>query len=195
MIITFTNTSSTAVLETGRFVIPASGTLPIDFSSASTLPASAADIALLEQALTLNQLSAVTDVLIPQGTGGIGVYVAGTVYTPAVPLLSTVLKGVVAATQLQSAFSATPTINLSQGTNVVLAPVTANITAITITNPPAAGTLVNFVIPTSGAYTITWPASFKKAADGVAAAAKKGAATFLYDGTNYIQVGGAIAFN
>jgi len=194
MIITFTNTSSTAVLETGRFVIPASGTLPIDFSSASTLPASAADIALLEQALTLNQLSAVTDVLIPQGTGGIGVYVAGTVYTPAVPLLSTVLKGVVAATQLL-AFSPTPTINLSQGTNVVFGSVTANITTITLTNPPASGTMVNFVIPTSGAYTITWPASFRKAADGVASSGKKGVASFIYDGVNYIQVGGAIAFN
>jgi len=194
MIITFTNTSSTAVLETGRFVIPASGTLPIDFSSASILPASAADIALLEQALTLNQLSAVTDVLIPQGTGGIGVYVAGTVYTPAVPLLSTVLKGVVAATQLL-AFSPTPTINLSQGTNVVFGSVTANITTITLTNPPASGTMVNFVIPTSGAYTITWPASFRKAADGVASSGKKGVASFIYDGVNYIQVGGAIAFN
>jgi hypothetical protein len=195
MKITFTNTSSTAIVEVGRFVIPASSTLPIDFSAASLLPASAADIALLEQSLTLNQLSCVTDVLVPQGTGGTGAYVAGTVYSPAVPLLSTVLKGGVPATQLQAAFSATPTIDFSQGTNVVLAAVTANVTAITITNPPAVGTTVNFVIPTSGAYTITWPASFKKAADGVAAATKKGVASFLYDGINYNQIGGAIAFN
>jgi hypothetical protein len=194
MKITFTNTSSTSVTEVGRFVIPASGTLPVDFSAASTIPLTATDIADLQQGLTLNQLSCVTDVLIPQGLGGTGVYVPGTNYTPASLTLSSALNPA-NAIQLQSAFSATPTIDLGQGADVVFAPVTANITAITIVNPPPAGTQVNFVIPTSGAYTITWPASFKKAADGTAAAAKRGTTSFLFDGTYYNQIGGALAFN
>lgn len=188
MKITFTNTNSTTSISVGRFQIAAASTLQVDTSTCSST-----DLASLQTALTMNQVSCVTDVLIPQGLGGTGQYVAGTAYTQAPATIASALS--VSATQLQAAYSATPTFDLSQGTTVVLAPVTANITAITITNPPAAGTIVTFVIPTSGAYTITWPASFKKAADGTAAASKKGVGAFEFDGTNYVQVGGAIAFN
>lgn len=194
MKITFTNTSSTTVAEVGRYVIPASGTLQVDFGPASAAPPTAVDIADLQNGLTLNQLSCVTDVLVPQGLGGTGQYVAGTNYTQAPLTLSGALT-LFDTPQLQTAFSATPTIDLSQGTTVIMAPVTANITAMTITNPPPAGTYVNFVIPTSGVYTIAWPASFKKAADGAAAATKRGTGVFIYDGTYFVQVGGAISFN
>jgi hypothetical protein len=194
MKITFTNTSSTTVAEVGRYVIPAGGTLQVDFSASSAVPPTAVDIADLQNGLTLNQLSCVTDVLVPQGLGGIGQYVAGTTYATNPVTLTTVLS-LLDAVQLQAAFSATPTIDLGQGVNVIMAPVTANITAITITNPPPAGTYVNFIIPMSGVFTITWPASFKKAADGVAANTKRGLAAFVYDGTYYNQVGGAVSFN
>ena len=196
MKITFTNTSSTAIAEVGRFVIPASGTLQVDFSTSSATPANAYDIAAFQTALTLNQISAVTDVLVPQGTGvpsATGQYVSTTTYTPALLTLTGVLA-LLDAVQKQVAFSATPTIDLSQGIDVIFAPVTANITAITITNPPPIGTQVNFIIPMSGVYTITWPASFKKAADGVAANSTQGLGSFIYDGTYYNQIGGAIAF-
>lgn len=194
MKITFTNTSSTNAVNVGRYTIPAAGSLQVDFSSSSSAPPNDRDLAALHAALTANQIAANTDVVIPQGLGGSGQYVPGTTYSTAPLTLANVLN-VVGAVQQQTAFSATPTFDFSQGTTVILAPVTANITSMTVTNPPHVGSRVVFVIPTSGAFTITWPASFKKAADGAAAASKKGVTEFIYDGTNYVQVGGALAFN
>jgi hypothetical protein len=42
----------------------------------------------------------------------------------------------------------------------------------------------------TGGRTITWNAAFKKAADGAGTANQKGATSFVYDGTNWVQVGG-----
>ena len=359
MKITFSNTNPLSAINVGRFTFPApvasstTGSITVDFSGGSSVPPTPTDILNLQNALTLNQIAAVTDVLIPQGyvggavvtgaitggnlltvtavtsgtlvlgaailnagvyagtitafgagtTGGVGTYtlsggvnaasttltisptqtgsvltgstgtvtaasgstpsfatltVASVVYgviTLSMPIyLNGVYQGYISAfgtgtggtgtytisgittqisstsnllgagsyvsslayagqyvpsfwtipdalgdiggtAQNQAAFSATPTIDFAQGTNVIMAPVTANITAMTIANPPPVGTIVTFTIPTTGVYTITWPATFKKAADGAAAASKTGTTAFVFNGYNYVQIGGALAFN
>lgn len=41
---------------------------------------------------------------------------------------------------------------------------------------------------------ITWNAAFKKAADGAGTASQRGATRFIYDGTNWLQTGGALVW-
>lgn len=53
---------------------------------------------------------------------------------------------------------------------------------------------ITIMHPAGGAVTVTWDAVFKKAADGTATAASSGSTRFAYDGTKWVQKGGALAY-
>ncbi|MEW5708787.1 MAG: hypothetical protein AB1830_07770 [Pseudomonadota bacterium] len=89
--------------------------------------------------------------------------------------------------------SITPDVRL--GERVTVGTLTGNITINAPTNPRR-GARLEFVFAQDGTgnRTITWDVVFKKAADGAGAANQKGATAFLYDGANWVQVGGALAW-
>lgn len=53
---------------------------------------------------------------------------------------------------------------------------------------------ITIVHPAGGAVTVTWASVFKKAADGTATAASSGSTRFVYNGTNWVQKGGALTY-
>ena len=70
-----------------------------------------------------------------------------------------------------------------------------NLTISAPSNPRTGGMLVfAFTQDVTGGRTITWNAAFKKAADGAGTANQKGATSFVYDGTNWVQVGGGLGW-
>lgn len=87
----------------------------------------------------------------------------------------------------------TPDVRL--GERVTVGTLTGNITINAPTNPRR-GARLEFVFAQDGTgnRTITWDVVFKKAADGAGTANQKGATAFLYDGANWVQVGGALAW-
>lgn len=94
------------------------------------------------------------------------------------------------------AYAATIAPDLSLGRLIIVGALTGNITIDPPTNI-VKGEIVTFtfVQDGTGGRTITWNAVFKKAADGAGTANQVGAIQFVsYDGTNLIQVGGALTF-
>lgn len=56
------------------------------------------------------------------------------------------------------------------------------------------GMRVTFVFNATGVFTITWNAQFAITANGAAANAQSGATSFIFNGTKFVQEGGALAF-
>lgn len=56
------------------------------------------------------------------------------------------------------------------------------------------GMRVTFIFNATGVFTVTWNAAFKATANGAAANAQSGSTTFVYNGTNWVQDSGALAF-
>jgi hypothetical protein len=93
------------------------------------------------------------------------------------------------------AYAATITPDAALGERVIVGVLTGNLTINAPTNPRTGGMLVfSFAQDATGGRTITWNSVFKKAADGAGAANQKGATSFVYDGANWVQVGGALAW-
>lgn len=93
------------------------------------------------------------------------------------------------------AAAGTVTVDASMGNAAHVVMPAGNITIAAPTNPRN-GTRLEFSITQDaiGGRTITWNAAFKKAADGAGGAAGVGATSFVYNGTNWVQIGGALAF-
>ena len=90
-------------------------------------------------------------------------------------------------------FSATPTFDVSQGDQIELAAMTANITGITISNAYKGQIwTVTFTQGGSGSYTIAgWPASVLlsgAAFTPTVTVGAKSSLTFRYDGTNHVEI-------
>lgn len=93
------------------------------------------------------------------------------------------------------AFAASLTIDANQGGRVIVGALTANITINAPTNPSKGQILdLVFLQDATGGRTFTWNGVFRKAADGAGTANQKGAVAFMYDGTDWIQTGGALVF-
>ncbi len=89
--------------------------------------------------------------------------------------------------------SITPDVLL--GERVTVGTLTGNLTINAPANPRRGAKLeFAFAQDATGGRTITWNAVFRKAADGAGAANQKGATAFLYDGANWVQVGGALTW-
>ena len=86
------------------------------------------------------------------------------------------------------------TINAQDADVFVFAPLTGNVTL----NAPTGATLgrkITLMFAHSGAArTITWNAVFRKANDGAGGAGLKGVAVFRFDGSHWVQLGGALGF-
>lgn len=100
--------------------------------------------------------------------------------------------------QVQSvtpAAAGTVTVDASLGEVVNVQLPAGNITMAAPTNAKV-GALLTFNIAQdgTGGRTITWNAAFKKAADGVGGASGVGSTSFRYNGANWVQTGGALAF-
>lgn len=93
------------------------------------------------------------------------------------------------------AYAGTITPKAGLGRTIRVGTLTGN-TTIAAPLYPLKGQRLTFVFTQdgTGGRTITWNAVFKKAADGAGTANKKGATTFEYDGTNWMQVSGALTF-
>ena len=92
------------------------------------------------------------------------------------------------------AYAASIAIDASLGSANIGA-LTGNLTMNAPTNPRLNQHLrIVFAQDATGGRTITWNAAFKKAADGAGTANQKGATSFIYDGTDWVQVGGPLAF-
>jgi len=93
------------------------------------------------------------------------------------------------------AYAAAITPDLSLGTNIVVGALTGNLTINAPTNVVKGETLdIALVQDATGGRTITWDAVFKKAADGAGSANQKASTSFMFDGTHWIQRGGALAW-
>lgn len=93
------------------------------------------------------------------------------------------------------AYAASITPVVSDGERVVVGVLTGGITINAPTNPYAGAKLcLSFTQDGTGGRAITWNAVFKKAADGAGTANQVGATEFIYDGTNWVQLGGALAW-
>lgn len=97
---------------------------------------------------------------------------------------------------LQSiAYGATITPDAALGERVIVGALAGNLTINAPTNPRTGGMLVfGFTQDATGGRTITWNAAFKKAADGAGTASQKAATSFVYDGANWVQAAGALAW-
>lgn len=68
---------------------------------------------------------------------------------------------------------------------------------VTIAAPknPTLGRKITFMFTQDATgRAVTWNAVFKKASDAASIASGKGVAVFRYDGTNWVQLGGALAW-
>lgn len=69
---------------------------------------------------------------------------------------------------------------------------------ITINSPsnsyPGARLTFVFIQDATGGRTITWNAAFKKTSDGAGTANQRGSISFVFDGSNWVQQGSALAF-
>lgn len=94
-----------------------------------------------------------------------------------------------------TAYAATVTPDASVSGTWVVGALTGNIIIAAPTNAATGQRLTMvFTQDGTGGRTITWNAVFKKAADGAGGASTKGSTSFMYDGTNWVQVGGALAW-
>lgn len=93
------------------------------------------------------------------------------------------------------AYAASITPDAALGERLIVGTLTGNLTISAPSNPRTGGMLVfAFTQDATGGRTITWNAAFKKAADGAGTANQKGATSFVYDGTNWVQVGGGLGW-
>ncbi|MGH8585401.1 MAG: DUF2793 domain-containing protein [Gammaproteobacteria bacterium] len=93
------------------------------------------------------------------------------------------------------AYAATITPDGALGERVLVGPLAGNLIVNATTNPRSGAMLIfSFTQDATGGRTIAWDAVFKKAADGAGSASQKGATSFVYDGANWVQVGGALAW-
>lgn len=94
------------------------------------------------------------------------------------------------------AYAATITPNLTRSVNIlVVGALTGN---VTIAAPIGARTgmilHIVFLQDGTGSRTITWNAAFAAAANGAGTANQIGATSFIYNGTRWVQIAGALAF-
>lgn len=98
---------------------------------------------------------------------------------------------------LQSlAYSATRSSNPNLGGVIKIGALTGNITMSAPTNP-ILGQQVTYIFEQdgTGGWTITWDAVFSKSADPAAGTAgQKASTSFRYDGAEWVQIGGALAW-
>lgn len=93
------------------------------------------------------------------------------------------------------AYAAAITPDLALGTSIVVGTLTGNLTINAPTNVVKGETLdIALAQDGTGGRTITWDAVFKKAADGAGTANQKASTSFMFDGTHWIQRGGALAW-
>lgn len=94
------------------------------------------------------------------------------------------------------AYAASITPDCDLGLNVVVGALTAAITVNAPSNPQTGDVLhINFLQDGTGSFGITWDSVFKKATDPTAGTANQVAATsFQYNGTNWVQQGGAFTW-
>jgi len=77
--------------------------------------------------------------------------------------------------------------------HVVVGQLTGNLTINAPTNPAKHQILAfAFAQDGTGSWAITWDSVFRKAADAAGAASEKGATSFIYDGAEWVQLGGAL---
>jgi hypothetical protein len=93
------------------------------------------------------------------------------------------------------AYAATITPIVSDGERVVIAALTGNPTIAAPTNPYA-GARLDFALlqDGTGGRTITWDAVYKKAADGAGTANQVASTAFVYNGSSWVQQGGAVTW-
>ncbi len=93
------------------------------------------------------------------------------------------------------AYAAAVTPNALGGERITVGTLTGGLTVNAPTNPRKGARLAfTFVQDATGGRTITWNGAFKKPADGAGTANQKAATEFIYDGTHWIQLGGALAW-
>lgn len=93
------------------------------------------------------------------------------------------------------AYAAAITVDASKGERIVVGALTGALTINAPTNPQLGAALeFAFLQDGTGGRVITWNAAFKKAADGAGTANQRASTRYLYDGTNWIQQGGALAW-
>jgi hypothetical protein len=110
---------------------------------------------------------------------------------PAYRCPSETVPGTCAAQSI--AYAATITLDARLSERVIVGALTGNLTINAPTNPRTGAMLVfSFAQDATGGRTMSWNSVFKKAADGAGAANQKGATSFVYDGANWVQVGGAL---
>ena len=91
-------------------------------------------------------------------------------------------------------YAATITLNAQEADVFVVAPLTGNVTMAAPTNPTLGRKITIMFAHSAAARTITWNAAFKKANDAAAGAGLKGVAVFRFDGTHWVQLGGALGW-
>jgi hypothetical protein len=102
---------------------------------------------------------------------------------------------VTAVAEFAPAAAGTITPNLQYGRSVKVYLPAGNITIAEPINAVVGAVLTFAILQDSvGSRTISWNAVFKKAADGAGGADTVGATSFIYNGTNWVQVGGALAY-
>jgi hypothetical protein len=93
------------------------------------------------------------------------------------------------------AYATTITPDVRLGERVTVGTLTGNLTVNQPLNPRRGAKLeFAFTQDATGGRTITWDAVFRKAPDGVGTANQKGTTAFIYDGTNWVQVGGILTW-
>lgn len=93
------------------------------------------------------------------------------------------------------AYAASITPDAAAGERVIVGTLTGGLTINAPSNPVAGAALeFAFAQDATGGRAITWNAAFKKAADGAGTASQRGATRFIYDGTNWLQTGGALVW-
>ena len=93
------------------------------------------------------------------------------------------------------AYAATITPDAAVAQTVIVGTLTGGMTVAAPTNPTLGKKLTfAFTQDATGGRTITWNAIFKKTADAAGAANTKGTTEFVYDGTNWRQVGGQLTW-
>ena len=93
------------------------------------------------------------------------------------------------------AYAATITPNPNLGSRINIGAMTGALTINAPTNPQN-GQYLDFshLQDGTGGRIITWNAIYKKAADGAGTANQRGSTQYRYDGTNWIQQGGALTY-
>jgi hypothetical protein len=91
-------------------------------------------------------------------------------------------------------YAATITINAQEADVFVVGPLTGNVTMAAPLNPTLGRKITLMFAQSGAARTITWNSVFKKANDAAGGAGLKGVAVFRFDGTHWVQLGGALGW-